>query len=235
MTPEMAFEGLLISQNKEILSTMYRVLDGFSIATDVCVRASKAIEQCDKPSVDLIVLDCENEHLSTEIMRRTNENTKKRKPTIVAIVNDTEAVDRAKKAGAHLVVRKPITLDLGTRSIKEAYSLMIRDYRRYARHAILNCVTASIDDGEQFPVTVTDISEGGVGLLTKESLKVGSLLNFPVALHSAEREIGIKARVVWANEYGAAGAEFVNISAADLRILYRWLWSRCRFKGTMIH
>lgn len=235
MTPEMAFEGLLVSQNSAVLTTMHRIFDDFSIAIRICVRPSKALEECTDQGIDLVVVDCEDQHLSSEIIRKSNEALKKRKPTIMAIVDDSEAFQSAKQAGAHLVVQKPITEELGMRSMKKVYSLMIRDYRRYARHAVLNSVTASLEDGRQIPVTVMDISEGGVGVLTKENLEVGDLLTFPITLQAAEHNIHIKARVAWKNPSGAAGAEFMNISGADLRILRRWLWSRCHIKKVVIH
>jgi AmiR/NasT family two-component response regulator len=235
MTSEMAFEGLLVSQNSAVLTTMHRILDDFSIAINICVRPSKAIEQCTNQGVDLVVIDCEDQRLSSEIIRKSSEAPKKRRPTIMAIVGDSEALLWAKQAGAHLVVQKPITAELGMRSMKKVYSLMIRDYRRYARHAVLNSVTASLEDGRQIPVTVMDISEGGVGVLTKEDLEVGAVLIFPITLKSAERTIYVQARVAWKNSFGTAGAEFMNISGADLRTLRRWLWSRCHIKNSFVH
>jgi CheY-like chemotaxis protein len=230
MTPEMAFEGLLISQSADVLTTMHQILDDFSIVTDVCVRPSTVIERWNSPGIDLVVLDCQDAEIAAKIIHKASEGTKARKPTIMAIVNDVAGRQLATAAGAHLVVQKPVTLDLGTRSMKKAYSLMVRDYRRYARYGVMNAVTASVESGDQFPVTILDISEGGMGLLTKQELKIGSVLSFPVALPLGEHDIHVQARVVWKNDRGAAGVEFMNISAADSRILYRWLWSRCRFK-----
>ena len=230
MTPEMAFEGLLISQNADILATMHRILDDFSIVIYICVRPSKAIDQWESRAVDLLVLDCQDAELSSKIIRKATEDRKARNPTILAIVNDTAGRERAAAAGAHVLVQKPITADVGVKSMKKAYSLMVRDYRRYARYGVLNSVTASIENGDQFPVTILDISEGGVGFLTKQELEVGSVLTFPIALPMAERDIHVQASLVWKNDCGAAGAEFMNISTADSRILYRWLWSKCRFK-----
>jgi hypothetical protein len=214
---------------------MNRVLDEFAIQIDVCVRPSRVVDRLSENSVDLVVVDWEDQHIASEIVRKITDS-KGQKPTIMAIVDASIPVSEVKQAGAHLVMQKPITPESATASMKRAYSRMVHDYRRYARHAIMHAVSATRGcDGLCLPVTVTNISEGGVGLLTKEKLGVGDQLEFPLTLPGAEEVIHIRARVLWTREPGMAGAEFTNIAHADLRILYAWLWSKCKIKKPITH
>ncbi|HZR55796.1 MAG TPA: PilZ domain-containing protein [Terriglobales bacterium] len=229
MTPELAFEALLVSQDSAVLNIMHSVLTGFSMDVDVCVRPSQAIENFSRHSVDLVVVDCE-QALAPQIIENVAASRLCPKPTILAVVSDANASGAAKRAGAHMIVTKPVKAESSAMVIKQVYSRMIREHRRYERLALMKVVSAKKESGSYFPVTISDVGEGGVGLLTKERLKIGEILECRLLLAGAEREIHISVQVLWTKPYGMAGAEFVNIDSSDLRVLYRWLWSKCTIK-----
>jgi hypothetical protein len=224
MTPEMAFECLLVSHDPAVVCTMDRILQDFSIHTNVCVIPSRAANLLAEGDTDLIVVDLEGED-SSELMDQILESCKRRKPTILAV----SAVDCA-IPGVHVILRKPVTPGSGTKSLKVAYSKMLQDYRKHTRFAVMAPVLASNEDNQPLSVTVTNIGEGGVGLTAKEKLKIGSTLSFRVPLPGLGSEICIRARVLWTRSYGIAGCEFVRLPSGDLQILQAWLESRYRFK-----
>jgi len=102
------------------------------------------------------------------------------------------------------------------------------------RHAVMTGVVATDDRRRTLPMTVTNLGDGGVGLITKEEISVGTLLSLPLALPGTGRELSIQARVLWTREYGALGCEFVQIPPADLQIMLDWLKQRCRIKKPAI-
>ena len=57
MTADMAFECLLITHDPLVFSTMSRILQNFSISTDVCLSSSKAVQLLQKSATNLIVID----------------------------------------------------------------------------------------------------------------------------------------------------------------------------------
>lgn len=234
MTPEMTFAGLLVSQNAEVLSTMTRVLDDFSIETDVCSKPSKVRELLSQNSIDLVVVDWDDDNSASEIVRQVNNSCSPRKPTIVAIVDQPASVSRVKQAGVHLVVQKPLTPDSSKESMRKAYSRMVRDYRRHARYAVMKSAFLRTSDGRSLVATITDISEGGVGLLTKDELAFGEVVKFSLLLPTAEKSIEVQARVLWRKQTGLAGGEIVELSPVDLRVLQDWLWHKCRIKKPMV-
>jgi hypothetical protein len=228
MTPEMAFECLLVSHDPTVVCTMNPILRGFSIHTNVCVNPSKAADLLAESDTDLIVVDLEGED-SPGLMDQILESCRRRKPTILAV----SAVDCA-IPGVHVILRKPVTPGSGTKSVKTAYSRMLQDYRKHTRFAVMTPVLASDENSGTIRVTVTNIGEGGVGLTTKENLRSGSLLSFRVPLLGLAGEIQIRVRVLWTRPYGIAGCEFVRISPADLQILHAWLESKYRFEKPLI-
>jgi hypothetical protein len=237
MTPEMAFECLLVSHDPAVFSTMDRILQDFSIHTNVCPNPSKAADLLADGGTDLIVIDLESEH-SSELMHHIFESHMRQKPTILAV----SAVDCV-VPGVHVFLRKPVTPESGAKSLKAAYSRMLRDHRKHTRFALMSRVLATDDNKQTLWVTVTNIGEGGVGLTTnthigedgddlttQKKLAVGSVVSFQVPLPGLGSAIDVQARVLWTRPYGAAGCEFIRIPPDDLQVLHAWLESRYRFK-----
>jgi len=142
-------------------------------------------------------------------------------------------MDRA-MPGVHVILRKPVTRESGTRSLKTAYSRMLRDYRKHTRFALMTRVLAVDEKQGTFSVTVTNVGEGGVGLATNEELAVGSIVSFQLPLPGLKSEIHVEARVLWTRSYGVAGCEFVHFPTASRQILSAWLESRYRIKKPLI-
>jgi hypothetical protein len=224
MTSDMAFECLLVSRDAGVFTTIGRILRDLSISIDVCLSYSKAQERLEQGGCDLIVVDWDGEEAS-DLLLKIWEDPKRRKPTVVALSPSGERLP-----GAHIVIKKPVTLESGTQPFKDAYSRMLLDHRRYARHAIMLPVTATLEDGRSMRVIVTDIGDGGVGISTKQDLADGDELSFRLQLPSAEKEILIHARVLWTRDYGRIGCDFVRIPPVDLTILRDWLKSRSTVK-----
>jgi hypothetical protein len=228
MTPEMAFECLVVSHDPAVFCTVDRILHDFSIHMNMCPSYSGATKFLAEGSTDLVVIDWEGEP-SLELLEQIRELAKWQKPTVVAI----SAMDRA-MPGVHVVLRKPVTRESGTKSLKTAYSRMLRDYRKHTRFALMTRVLVVGEKKGTFSVTVTNVGEGGVGLATNEELAVGSIVSFPLPLPGLKSEILIEARVLWIRPYGVAGCEFVHLPAASRQILCAWLESRYRIKKPLI-
>jgi hypothetical protein len=151
------------------------------------------------------------------------------KPTIVAI----SALDSDIR-GAHVTLRKPITAESGTKSLKVAYSRMLMDHRLHARYDLMLSLCATDDNNRSIALMVTNIGDGGIGLSVKQKVTIGQVLAFRLRLPGAKREIYIQARVLWTRQDGAAGCQFVRIPPVDLSILQEWLKSRGRVRKPLI-
>lgn len=225
MTPDMAFECLLVSRDPRVIGTLDRVLDNLSFYTKHCLSPSRALNELRASNVDLVVIDWDEDRTASDLLFEIQKSDLARKKTVLAI----SAIDQ-RIPGAHFLLRKPLTTESSSQSMKLVYSRMLRDYRRYARYAVMTPVIATTDDNRFVPVTITNIGDGGVGLSSTEKLTIGDSLSFRLMLPNARRAIYIEARVLWTREYGVAGCEFIRIPPVDLDILHDWLKNRCPIK-----
>ncbi len=226
MTPEMVFECLVVSDDIQVLSLMKCALDRLSIDVERCANPVKGLELLAKRDVDLVVCDCKGAPGEIELVNGVLTSDRKRKPTVITVVDSPFLALGAKSAGAHVIIRKPLTRESSAQGLKTAYSRMVREERRAARYAIMRRVLAKNQRGELVPITITDISEHGIGLFSKKKIDVGELLSFELALSNA-MSITVQARLLW-TRHSLGGADFECMSDADRRFLHGWLASRVR-------
>lgn len=224
MTPEMAFECLIVSSDVEVFCPVERILRDLSVCSNPCLSPSKAISALRKSEIDLIVIDWDEKDVS-ELMQEIWASTTKPKPTILAISAANVLVP-----GAHIVLRKPLTNESARKSLQLAYSRMLTDHRRHSRYVIMIPVMATDKHGRAIPLTVADIGDGGVGLRAKEELSRGDAISFRLLLPGTRKEIYIQARVAWTSGYGLAGCEFVHLPPIDVDILHQWLKGQIKVK-----
>jgi hypothetical protein len=225
MTPDMKFEGLIVSRDIRVLKAMSDIMEDLSIDVDLCMSPSRALDVLAKRDIDLLVVDWDEDNQSPEIIK-TIKHSVCRRVTIAAIVDRSQCGDDAIQAGAHAIVKKP----LGGTSTWEfrtfAYSRMVAERREQPRYAVRWLVAAKDTNDRPVPVTVTDINVAGVGLFFTGTLALGDLLKFRLLLPDTNYIIQCCARIVWTLRGNIAGAEFENISASDASVLNKWLLQR---------
>ena len=224
MTPEMAFECLLVSRDPATLCTLNRLLQELSITTKICFHPSKALDELSHGSADLVVIDSTND-VASELVSDIWKLGMKQKPTVVAISNNDRSIP-----GAHVTMMRPLNTESCAKSLKVAYGKMLHDYRRHARLSVVIPLTALGDCDRRVPLTVMDIGYGGIGLNVKNQVEIGEVLSFHLSLPKARKAIYIQARVLWTRQFGRAGCEFLQLPAVDLAILHDWLLERIQVK-----
>lgn len=229
MTPEMAFECVLVSDDAAVLDTINPILQNFSISTNVCPNPAKIGNWLGEGSADLFVFDVEAVS-APELLQQVHNFQPNHKPTVLAV----SATDMA-LSGVHVILRKPVTPDSSLRSIKVAYSKMMQDFRKHTRFALMTPVVAMDESNRTVALTVTNIGAGGVGLTTKDNISIGSILSFQLRLPGMETELCIRARVLWTRHRSIFGCEFVRLSSFDTQLLHAWLESRYRIKMPLIN
>jgi hypothetical protein len=223
ITFDMAFECLLICRDPDVVRILDRLLGNLSISAHICLNVPKALGQLSQGSIDLIVVDGEDD--TAELVGELHNSDSWHKPTVLALTAGDYPV-----TGAHVVLHRPVTEESCAVSLRSAYSRMLGDYRRRARYPVMSSVQASNGDNRSMDITITDIGDGGFGFISKEGVSPGDVLRLRLLLPGAERPISVEARVRWTRNCGAAGCEYLHICPTALWVLDDWLKSRTQIK-----
>ncbi len=218
MTPEMQFECLLVCRDSTVYSVLQRVLCDFSISVEHCLSSSTAQAALDGGGHDIVVVDWEGA-ASSEFAAQIIH--KRKKPTVVAIGPDGDLPH-----AVHFTVRKPLTIDSARSCLKSAHSRMLLEYRLNTRYALFVHVTAADERNQPFPLTVTDVGEGGIGIRTGKRLAVGEALFLTLPLPELHRAVHMQVRVAWTRSYGTAGCELLSMPPVDCDVLRIWLQNK---------
>jgi hypothetical protein len=231
MTPDMKFEALLVSQDFQILQRTLETMEGLSIDVDVCGSSSRAFDLLTRRNVDLVILDYDEGNGTAEIAKTLSNSGARLKTTIAALVDGSPSGKQITEAGAHVLIKKPLTNNFKSYFRTLVYSRMVWDRRRHPRRAIRWLVAAKDQKNGPIPVTMEDISRAGIGLSFIGKLLVNDILTFRLLLPGTNQIIRFDARVLWRLPDNRAGAEFVRISTVDADVLDTWLQSRHRVKN----
>lgn len=221
MTPNLAFEGVLLSQNAQVLCTMNRVLDDFAIETNVCLRASEAAELLHSRKIDILVVDWDDTAAVQQVIESVKQSATPR-VTVLALVANPDAVSRALVSGAQFVLQKPLSVEAGTKCMRAAYNNMVREKRQVARIAVNIPVILRTEEGDFVTATILDISEGGLGVHCKQLLPRGSTFSCGFLLPGT-RILNARVKVTWNDKFGLSGGEFAYVPPADYAALRSWL------------
>jgi len=95
-------------------------------------------------------------------------------------------------------------------------------------------VKATDESRRNVSMTITDIGDGGLGLVTQAKLFVGDVLSFHVLLPGAIRKIYMQVRILWTRDFSRFGCEFLRIPPVDLNILNEWIKRKSEIKKPLI-
>ena len=227
MTEEMAFECLLVSGDPDVVKIMDKVLGDLAISTKISPTPATAVEYLSEGSTDLVIVDWQKD--SPTLLQHMSRSGPPQKPALMIVSDLPKSVP-----GTYSILRKPITIESSTQSLKQTYSKLLHDYRQHTRCVVMKSLTATNQDGRSVPILVQNIGEGGVGLSAREFLSLRDVLSFPLLLPGTDMPIDIEVRVLWLRQYGAAGCEFVRISQADRLRLRDWLEQKCPVKKPLV-
>ena len=230
MTPDMSFECLLVTQDAAVVSTMNRLLTEFSISTNVCGHPAEAASLLSGKSVDLLVLDFQDDDHCKDLLKKVASSVIARKTTVLALSHEDRFIHHV-----DLVVQKPLWADSAARNLRLAYTKMMQDHRQRGRVSLMKSIIATDRDEKPVALTVTDIGYNGAGFRTRQPLAVDDLLTLNLPLPGIHELLEVKIRVLWTRDYGAAGGEFVHLSPATAAILHEWVRRASAVKEPLTH
>jgi CheY-like chemotaxis protein len=227
----MALQALLVSRDTEVQRTIRRVLDGANIELEICNQPDNARAALGRRKFDAVLVDCDDTEKGPAILQDLRQGKSNKSCIAFALVNGKTTVQQAFQFGANFVLDKPISIERATRSVRAAQGLILRERRRYHRHLLRAAGTILVDASTALPISITNISEGGISIECARQLDQGGAANLKFNLPGAKKTIEIKGEVMWSNPEGQAGIRFQVLPVDVKKELDIWLEKRTTSLG----
>jgi hypothetical protein len=217
-------ECLLLSNDSEVQRVVNRVSDNLGMSLESLPSVWEGVERLRKWRFDAVILDSEENELR-EILREIRKGKRNRTCIALAIVKDPNS-GAAFTMGATFVLAKPVGMERFSRLMHAAHSLIVRQRLRYHRHSVQ--IPAKLDFGSvrDFPVTITNLSEGGAEIVVEGPVVINGAMRMRFTLPESVFLIDGKGELVWADAQGRAGIRFVHPLTRGNQPLRQWLAER---------
>lgn len=221
MKEQVRLDGLLFSNDAQVLGVMNQILSTFAIETEVCTELGVALDAVTHRRLDTVIVDW-NGSDPTRIVRSTRKSSPNSNSTIVAMV-DSGSETHALLVGANFMIHKPVDLDHARSCMRAVYGTMLQQRRRTARVSVNIPVTARVSGLGALEARISDLSVGGLALQFKQPQQVDREVSVAFTLPGTDSLIRAIGKIVNANATGRAGIRFSFAPEEEVGALENWL------------
>jgi len=222
----MALQALLLSHDLEVQETISAALNTAGIDLEICITPEQATQCLKQQKYDALMIDCDDTPNAKSVLQQLRLGKSNRTTITFLFINGRTTVEQAFEMKANFVLDKPISIERALRSIRAAQGLIIRERRRYHRFLVNATGAILVDTGSQLPVSITNISEGGISIECNRRLDEGGAARLKFILPGAKKPIEIKGEVIWSTPDGRAGVRFQVLQPESKVELEKWLGKR---------
>jgi DNA-binding response OmpR family regulator len=219
----MTLESLLLSRDDEVLRILRPTLDKLAIAVEVCQEAKKASEILISEKFDAVIIDCDDLPGGIEVLQGLRATPSNRSSVAFALLNGKKTTTQeAFGMGVNFVLQKPVSTLNASRCFHAALNFMERERRRYFRQPVKMAVRVILGEKE-LQATSTDISEGGIALMLRQSLPKNATPRLQFTLPDTKLTLDVDTQLAWADLKGRVGLRFLNVPQSSVELLEKWL------------
>jgi len=219
----MGLEALLLSRDVDVIRILQPALERLSIAVEVCNGASSGQEILRAEKFDAVIVDCDDLSGALDVLGSLRKSDSNKNSVTFAILNGGTTTQKAFQMGASFVLQKPISALNAKRCFSAAINFMIREQRRYFRHAVEIPATIEFSEGQRLKATMTNISDGGMAIFFRGPLPKGAVSTASFTLSGVASALEPKVQIAWMDESGRAGLRFTDMPKESREQLDRWL------------
>jgi CheY-like chemotaxis protein len=222
----LGLQALVLCQEEQTRQPVQQVLSKLGVESSFCHDVERAQESLSSRRADLVIVDCDDVSQGAQFLKTLRQAPSDRPLVSLAILNRRTTPAEAFRAGATLIVEKPISMRLLEMIVRASLGEILLEQRRSFRHAVAMPVTLSLESGQQVLATAINLSKEGMAIQASTAIPDRK----PVQVHFflPETKIGIQASgvVAWADLHGRAGIKLVEVRAQVKKAFENWLRSR---------
>lgn len=223
MNQILPLEFVLVSSDYALMQAVSKAVKKYGAKFVLVPTAHEARECLDRRKIDGIFVDMEVPG-ALGLVESTRKGTSNSKAVIFACLVNAKESTQILAVGANFLLRKPLTEDAVTMHITISKELLLREQRRYFRHAVNLSVTLQEGALEQ-QARITNLSGGGMAVRSAKPLKHGAAMDFTFELSLGVRISG-RGQVAWMNSEGMAGIMLQTLRGKGGEQLDAWLAAR---------
>jgi hypothetical protein len=222
MRDSIKLDGLLFTNDGDVVSVMNRILGTFAIEAELCNDVNAAVETVGRRRLDAVIIDWGGAVDPSRIVRATRKSFPNSNSTIVAVVN-RHSETKALMAGINFMVHKSTDTADATRCLRAAYGTMLQNRRRAARVPVNIAAVVVLGQSGEIEARIIDLSVSGLALQCALPLPPNRDILTRFSLPGRNNVIHAMGRVVNVNGTGRVGIRFSFLSDDDRSGLETWM------------
>ena len=225
-------ESLVLSQDVEMLRVLRPTLEKLSIEVRICQEAKQGRDILIAEKFDAVIVDCDDLPGGREVLQGLRATPSNKNSVAFAVLNGKKmTTQEAFGMGVNFVLQKPVNNLNASRCFCAALSFMERERRRYYRQPVQMPVRIVLDEKE-LKATSTNISEGGIALMSQQALPKSGKCRVQFTLPKTTTAFDVESEVAWADITGHAGLRFHNVAQSSQERLDQWLSQQAEQPGS---
>lgn len=204
---------------------LYRRLSGmlreFAIHAEPNSDPKDAETQLSAQGFDMVLLDCDLENAG-HVVKTIRENPENQNTFVFALASGFIRQAEMTRAGANLVLRKPINWQLAKKSLRAAQAMIIRERRIEIREKAKTLVQLSFV-AQKIETLLIDLSETGMAVQSRHALRLKEIVHIRFSLPGTLQTVQCKGRVVRVTTDGKIGIAFTAMDDANRAKISDWM------------
>jgi c-di-GMP-binding flagellar brake protein YcgR len=214
---------LLVCPDQDASNLLMLILPEMGMVAEHTSSFSRGLEQLGAQRFDAIILDYRSDQSSQEFLTRWRQSTKNRDTMLIAVVDGEFNARPAFGMGANFVLYRPLSAERTRVSLRAARGLMRRERRRAPRTPVSSSANLAFPGAGELNATLTDLSDGGTALTTRDRLPPACKVYFEFALPGQQQLVRLSGEVAWQDSSGRTGIRFLDVPQASRRLMQAWL------------
>ena len=220
----MQLRSLILCGQSETVALVMGVCRELGVELHHCATAKTAVEKFTLRKFHGVIVDDHDGPSAALLLRDIQASANGRKSLIIALAKTDAALDAVFGAGTHLVIYKPLTHERLRNGLRAIRTLMGRRQQRASSRVKVDItVSLTVNETEDIPAKILDISTGGAALSLQRSFPIVKSMKLSFALPGQKGTITTAAELVWKDVRGNLGIEFVNTDPAFIPLVSRWM------------
>lgn len=215
---------LLVTADSSTIHLINHTLHELSLSPDLCREAPTAIRLLNRRKFDAVIVDLQLGEPSGAILDEVRLSPSNRTAVTFGIGSSDPNITNAFRQKSDFFFERPLSAKSIRNTLKPAYSLILRERRRYFRYPVSVPVFILRKNQQEVRCSSVNVSEGGMALSTFVPFIPGEDVRVQFTLPEQDRDVPVfaEATICW-GKTGHLGVRFKCMSDEHKSGLQVWL------------